>query len=376
MKKIGIMTFHASLNCGSMLQAYALQNVLSEKYKADVEIINYSNFGQRNYYSKWDIYPKPSVWINDFKALPYYKEIDKMRKDYNDFSKKYFNIKTKLLKRRRQLEGIDSKYDIVIAGGDQVWNIRCRDADIAYFLSFVKTAKKVAYSPSLGARNINRYALNPQKYAKLINDFDFLSVRETNGQKWLKELTGKDIPLIADPTLLMTAEEWDKKFDLKNVDEDFILLYAFSYSNKENNQILQQVSEKYNMPIYVIENKSWCINRLDKYGIKLWEQSGPIGLLTLMKNAKITLVQSFHGIIFSTLFHKTFWSLRNATIKNPDDDRAKVILHQLGLEDRAVTYDSLLTNDIMKKVDYKQVDENIKKLREKAFSYIESFIYE
>lgn len=376
MKKIGIMTFHASLNCGSMLQAYALQNVLSEKYKADVEIINYSNFGQRNYYSKWDIYPKPSVWINDFKALPYYKEIDKMRKDYNAFSKKYFNIKTKLLKRRRQLEGIDSKYDIVIAGGDQVWNIRCRDADIAYFLSFVKTAKKVAYSPSLGARNINRYAFNPQKYAKLINDFDFLSVRETNGQKWLKELTGKDIPLIADPTLLMTAEEWDEKFDLKNVDEDFILLYAFSYSNKENNQILQQVSEKYNMPIYVIENKSWCINRLDKYGIKLWEQSGPIGLLTLMKNAKITLVQSFHGIIFSTLFHKTFWSLRNATIKNPDDDRAKVILHQLGLEDRAVTYDSLLTKDIMKKVDYKQVDENIKKLREKAFSYIESFIYE
>ena len=45
MKKIGIMTFHASLNCGSMLQAYALQTVLSEKYKADVEIV--LNNGER-----------------------------------------------------------------------------------------------------------------------------------------------------------------------------------------------------------------------------------------------------------------------------------------------------------------------------------------
>lgn len=376
MKKIGIMTFHASLNCGSMLQAYALQTVLSEKYKADVEIINYSNFGQRNYYSKWDIFPKPSVWINDLKAIPYYKEIDKMRNDYNSFAKKYFNIKTKLLKKRSQLKGIDSKYDIVIAGGDQVWNVRCRDADIAYFLSFVKTAKKVAYSPSLGARNINKYAANPKKYANLINDFDFLSVRETNGQKWLKELTGKDIPLIADPTLLLTAEEWDKKFNLDNIKEDFILFYAFSYSNENNNKILQQLSKKYDMPIYVIENKSWCINRLDKYGIKLWKQSGPIGLLTLMKNAKITLVQSFHGIIFSTLFHKTFWSLRNATIKNPDDDRAKVILHQLGLENRAITYDDLLKKDVNTEIEYKHVDENVAKMRKTAFEYINSFMEE
>lgn len=376
MKKIGIMTFHASLNCGSMLQAYALQTILTEKYKADVEIINYSNFGQRNYYSKWDIFPKPSVWINNFKALPHYKEIDKMRADYDEFSKKYLNIRTKLLKRRSQLKGIDNKFDIVIAGGDQVWNVRCRDADIAYFLSFVKNAKKVAYSPSLGARNINKYALNPQKYAKLLNDFDYLSVREVNGQKWLKELTGKDIPLIADPTLLLSHDEWLNHLSIRKTKnkEKFMVYYAFYYNNEHNDEILQKLSAKMNMPIYIIDRKSWAINKLDKYGIKLYEKSGPIGILELMENAEISLVQSFHGIIFSALFHKTFWSLRNQTIKNPDDDRAKVILNQLGLEDRAITYEELLEKDITEKVDYKNADINIEKMRKKAFEYIESFL--
>lgn len=376
MKKIGIMTFHASLNCGSMLQAYALQTILTEKYKADVEIINYSNFGQRNYYSKWDIFPKTSVLINNFKALPHYKEIDKMRADYDEFSNKYLNIRTKLLKRRSQLKGIDNKFDIVIAGGDQVWNVRCRDADIAYFLSFVKNAKKVAYSPSLGARNINKYALNPQKYAKLLNDFVYLSVREVNGQKWLKELTGKDIPLIADPTLLLNHDEWINHLSIRKTKnkEKFMVYYAFYYNNEHNDEILQKLSAKMNMPIYIIDRKSWAINKLDKYGIKLYEKSGPIGILELMENAEISLVQSFHGIIFSALFHKTFWSLRNQTIKNPDDDRAKVILNQLGLEDRAITYEELLEKDITEKVDYKNADINIEKMRKRAFEYIESFL--
>ena len=181
--RIGIITFHASLNCGSMLQAFALQDVLRSKYNAEVEIINYSNFGQRNYYSNWDFFPKPSVWINNLKAIPYYASINAMRQDYQNFSNQYFTLSGPLLKKYSELKGIDERYDIVIAGGDQVWNVRCRDADKAYFLSFVKTAKKVAYSPSLGARNINKVALRPKMYAELVKDFDFLSVREDNGQK-------------------------------------------------------------------------------------------------------------------------------------------------------------------------------------------------
>lgn len=373
--KIGIITFHASLNCGSMLQAFALQEVLKKKYNADVQIINYSNLGQRCYYAKWDVFPRLSVIKGNIKALPYYEIIEKVRKDYHSFEEEYFNLSSsKLLKHYYELKGIDDKYDIIIAGGDQVWNVRCRDADKAYFLSFVKNAKKVAYSPSLGARNINKVTLNPKKYAKLVKDFDFLSVRENNGQKWLKQLTGIDVPIIADPTMLLTSEEWEQSLPIKNINEDFILFYAFSYSDEKNNEIMKKISEKVKMPIYIIDGKSWAVNRLDNYGIKLWKQSGPIGFLNLMKNAKLVFVQSFHGIVFSALFHKTFWSLRNVKVKNPDDDRAKVILKQTGLENRAITYDELLERNLYESIEYREVDEKIQKMRDKAFSYIEEFL--
>ena len=372
--KIGIITFHASLNCGSMLQAFALQEVLKTKFNADVEIINYSNFGQRNYYSNWDFFPKLSVQINNIKALPHHAAINKMREDYQNFEKKYFNLSDPLLKKYSDLKDIDGRYDIVIAGGDQVWNVRCRDADKAYFLSFVKNAKKVAYSPSLGARNINKFALRPQKYANLLNDFDYLSVRENNGQKWLKELIGTEVPIIADPTILFTREEWMQKLNIEPITEKFILFYAFSYANEHNNELLAKVSKKYNMPIYIIDNKQWNIYKLENYGIKLWKNSGPEAMLSLMNSAKIVLVQSFHGIVFSALFHKTFWSLRNSNVMNPDDDRAKVILRQTGLESRAICYDDLIKVDLTTEVEYEGCDRNIEQMRQKAFQYIETFL--
>ena len=38
-KKIGIITFHSSHNCGSMLQAYALQTVLEKRYGAELKLL-------------------------------------------------------------------------------------------------------------------------------------------------------------------------------------------------------------------------------------------------------------------------------------------------------------------------------------------------
>lgn len=128
------------------------------------------------------------------------------------------------------------------------------------------------------------------------------------------------------------------------------------------------------MPIYIIDGKQWNIHKLDKYGIRLWKKSGPVGLLSLMNSASIVLVQSFHGIVFSALFHKTFWSLRNKVIKNVNDDRARVILAQTGLEKRAICYDDLLNIDLKQDVDYTEVDVKIQQMRAKAFEYIESFL--
>ena len=50
-KKIGIITFHNSYNCGSMLQAYALQQIVDRLTERESEIVDFSNEGQQKLYS-------------------------------------------------------------------------------------------------------------------------------------------------------------------------------------------------------------------------------------------------------------------------------------------------------------------------------------
>ena len=53
--RIGIITFHAAFNYGSMLQAYALQTFL-EKKGHQVEIINFRPEIQKKTYSNTSVY--------------------------------------------------------------------------------------------------------------------------------------------------------------------------------------------------------------------------------------------------------------------------------------------------------------------------------
>lgn len=371
-KKIGIITFHASHNCGSMLQAYALQTVLTKKFNCEVEIIDYANRGSRNLYGVFDFRLKKSAIKSNLTTILHYPTIKKYHKDYQDFFNKHLK-KTSQSFTKKELAQLEDRYDIVIAGGDQVWNTLCPDADTAYFLDFVKKAKKVAYSPSLGGNNINK-ASNPTIYSNLIKDFDCLSVREPNGQKWIKELTGLEVPIIADPTLLLTKDEWLSQFDLPVIDEPFIFNYAFFHNRPNANLAIQRISEELKLPVYVLDSKSWAAYRLDKYGIKKFGMTGPLAFLALMANAQMVLTQSFHGTLFSALFHKQFWAYRAPSFQKIDDDRATAILAQLGLSDRYQVIDDLPNIDYKKQIDYSLTDEYISNLRNKAFDYIKSFL--
>ena len=53
MKKIGIITFHNSYNCGSMLGSYAIYRKMSE-IDPNAEIINFSSNGQQHLYSVFE----------------------------------------------------------------------------------------------------------------------------------------------------------------------------------------------------------------------------------------------------------------------------------------------------------------------------------
>lgn len=371
--KIGILTYHAAYNCGSMLQAFALQETLEKKYGADVEIINFSNRGQRQFYALWDTHLRPNILKLNLKALPYWKQIKINNNEFIKFKNQRLKIKTPLLKKYGDLIGIDKKYDIVVVGGDQVWNVICRDADKAYFLPFVKDAIKVSYSPSLGSVQIGKY-VNKEEYRKYIEDFDYISVREPNGKKWLQEITTRDIQIVADPTMVMTKEEWEQCIPINDIKQKFIFYYGFDFANSDNNRLLQNISKKVGLPIYIIDRKSWYMYNLAQYDFVLYEEGGPYGFLKMIKNAEIVFAKSFHGIAFSLVFNKNFWAICNRELKNPLDDRARHILKMMDIPERFMVLEDLDENNIFQKIDYQKVNVRMDELRKNAYAYMDLFM--
>lgn len=369
--KIGIITFHASHNCGSILQAYALQRFLKEKLNVESEIIDFSNKGQRDYYSVYVPFDSLKHLVKN--GLTFFIS-GKVKKEYAVYEE-YIHENLKLTKNRYlsrdELTEIAPKYDCLICGSDQVWNVTCVDADDAYFLSFASSVKKIAYATSLGAKNINKYALNPEKYKNYLKDFSAISVREGNGKKWINELmgnTGPKVDITLDPTLLFSGKEWCACTPSKIVSDKYIFYYAFNYT-KEVNETVRHISKKYSMPVYMFDVKSWGVKGNFRYGFKIADMYGPAAFLSLVKNAEMVLTTSFHGTVFSTVFKKNFWYL-DSSMHSKDDDRASYLLHQLGLENRLIDISKAREVDLLKFPDFNYSQILIEKLREHSMNYL------
>lgn len=375
MEKIGIITFHASHNNGSMLQTLALQSILKNKYGCKVEIINFSNYGQRNMYA---ILPKADNYKRVIKNIIWmtrYKDMKKQYNSYNDFSKKYFNLTKKEYSSSEQLKELDNVYDAVITGSDQVWNIACRDADDAYYLNFLDKTSKYAYAVSFGANNPFELDGNKTIHKDYVKLFKKVSVREKNAQRWIKEAMGKEVPICLDPTMLLSQEEWENIVDIGEkpiISGKYIYYYCFSINN-EVKKFLKWVSKKTKMPVYFMEAKEWILKMCWKDGIRLIGEYGPDVYMNVVKNAVLFITTSFHGTAFATIYKKNFWYI-NDGIPNKKDDRAVSFLSQLGLMDRYKTIDELKKLDLMQMPSYDKPYLELEKLKKHSYEYLDSII--
>lgn len=375
-KKIGIITFHASHNCGSMLQAYALQSTLTRLGYTN-EIINFSNAGSREMYSilpkihfcRRGIRGRISLW---FKSLGYYSLLKRQSEFYVSFLSQYLHLTEKEYRSDEELKNESFDFTHYITGSDQVWNICCKDADTAYYLDFVIEGKKIALAVSTGATILKNVAKDISIYERLVESFDAISVRERNSVKQFQELSGRnDIELLIDPTLLFTQKDWESQFDLSKpiVQGDYIFYYAFHYSH-EVNAIVKQIAQTLHIPVIIIDARAWGVNNCKKDGLTLCEKSGPIAFLNLMKYAKIVLTTSFHGTVFSVIFRRIFWFI-DSTMHNECDDRASTLLDQLGLTDRMIDGKALLQRNFCSRPDYSGIEDRINQLQDKEISFLE-----
>lgn len=349
-KKIGLITFHRSYNCGSLLQAYALQKIV-DGLGYDSEFVNFSSLGQREMYKPFKKNNNFKNLIKNFGILLVYPKVKNNIKQYQKFIKQYLNVGKSDYYLLNQLEHL--KYNAVISGSDQVWNITIPDSDDAYFLPWVCNGGKIAYAVSFGAKNINKISKFEDKYAQFIKNFDAVSTREFNGRKWIKELANVDAPVVLDPTLLLNIEDYNIIEDKQiYYPRNYIFYYSPSY-NKNINALVKQISAKYNLPVICFNTKSFFSSGAYLNGFKLPKYESPASYLSLIHNAELVITTSFHGTIFSSIYKKKFWTIKNGDMYG-DDDRVLTLVNELHLENRLISMNFNSNFDYMQCVDYSQ----------------------
>ena len=373
---IGMMTFHASHNNGSMLQALALQHILENHFHQKTELIDFSNQGQRNMYAP---VPKPKNWKQAIKSLIWSTNMSQMKHQYDSyeaFKKRYFHMSSDTYSSIEELKPLAYKYKAFITGSDQVWNIKCIDADDAYYLSFVKDRPKFAYAVSFGANNPFILEGDTKRYENYLEHFDKISVREKNAQKWIKEATGVEVPICLDPSMLLNESEWEQLVDVGDtpvISGDYIFYYCFSIT-EEVQHFLKSISKKTGMPVYFMEAKEWTLKMCWRNDIRLIRSYGPDVYMNVVKHAKLFVTSSFHGTAFGTIYRKNFWYIRSKHSESSLDDRASSFLTQLGLMSRYRTIAELSALDLFEPVDYTQLPDKLEPLRIHSFEYLQSVV--
>ena len=319
MKKVAILTINDDNNDGNRLQNYAVQEILKKQNVQVGTISNQFNIVGLRYIKK--------IIKNIIKKFLPIKVCFKRHNKYVKFIKfnKYIKYSKYHIDKNHIPKKLGKKYDLFITGSDQVWNHtfgRMSDID---FLTFAPKEKRTSFSASFGISEVP----NDMKeyYKKNLLGLNNLSVREEAGKKIIEDLTGRtDVEVLVDPTMLLTAEEWDKvsKKPKQLKTDKYILNYFLGELSESRKKEIDKIAK---------ENGCEVINILDKNSP--FYQTGPSEFLYLEKNAFLICTDSFHSCVFAILYNRPFIVFeREQKDLVSMNSRIDTLLSKFKLEDR------------------------------------------
>lgn len=366
MKKIGIVTIVSGLNLGNSLQNYALQIILNMLNCTAYTIIRndcYAHFDQTiKVLLKHNCFKRIIGLITNIKG---YRtsviENDKKKKYYRSFDKyiKFFVVQNYKISNLKKV--LDS-FDYFIVGSDQVWNPlwNVNDKD---FLLFATKSKRIAYAASFGISYIPIKQIEQYKF--WLSEMNFISVRESAGAEIIKNLIGKNVPVLLDPTLLLGVDEWRKVIKQPdfNVPKRYLLLYFLGERSTKLNLIINTIAQ---------ENDFEIIDILD-ISKDYYYKIGPSEFIYLVQNADLIYTDSFHGAVFSIIMNKVFVVVDRSK-KNICDMSSRIdsLLSKFNLENRRGTIENNYCKDNLFEINYDNIDEILEEEKKKSINYLKT----
>jgi hypothetical protein len=360
---VGIITFHRAINYGALLQVYALQTSV-EKLGCNCEVIDYHSNCIDRHYNKL-VLSKCKGFKNLAKFFLYARAQNSKYDKFHSFSNRYLHLSS-VCKNHNDLSLISSCYDFLISGSDQVWNHNLTDFDAAYFLSFEEDSrKKKAYGASFGILDIPEEKIDD--YRRFLKGYSYITVREKQGEKIVKNLTGNAVGVVLDPTLLLGKDEWNQ-IAAEIRERDYILIYSFGLSMTMK-RFVEGLSKRTGFRVIFLPAYYSVRDRIDASYVK---NAGPEEYLAFFKNARYVVTNSFHGIVFSLKYNKQFFIEKLEGTLKERNTRFDSLLDLLDLHDREIINGENCNID--EPINYTRVNGILEQERMKSMAYLERLV--
>lgn len=380
--KTGIITLVGN-NYGNRLQNYAVQELLKQygdvytviqekktpisQGKSKLQKLNPAYIKEAVDSRLLNIYHLSNRKMNTITRAAYFmKHRDEIKKSFTvrdrafkSFDDKYIRFEEEKL----HLTGDDNEpwvksYDAWVCGSDQIWNPNYPTATRNAFLQFTDEERRISLSASIGLSDINSM---PKEYKEWMKGIKYLSVREDAAADIVKKLTGRDAEVFLDPTMLLSREYWEKMADTSdsNLPKKFALCYFLGIRKKEYENYISTYLKNNNLESVELLNGEY----------PEYLELGPDQMVDAIRKSEVAFVDSFHGAVFSIIFHKQFVVFERKEAGLSMNSRLQTLLKKFGMENRVFTGDN--AEELLKPIDYSKVDEIIASEQKKVKEFLD-----
>lgn len=383
-KKIGIVTqWESSDNYGQQLQCWALQYCLKQK-GLEPYLIRYTPaFVPSSPPSPFYIRLLKAILIvpavmrlleihrykKQFKLIAENRRLSKMR-EFQQFREKYLSLSPVVYHGLNELQKNPPEADTYIVGSDQVWwfPLDKKEHEVWYLNFGKEDVIRASYAASFGMDSYPEELKD--KLKTQLAKFNCISVREETGRKICEEV-GYDAVHVVDPTLLLNREDYDSVFDITKKESQEILIYSLNYSSKKDipwNEIKKFVKHQ-SYKVKVITASGYIPARELFEGVD-YEYATIPQWIEAIANSQLVIASSFHGIVFSIIYHTNFVYVPIKGEHARGNSRVWELLHDLGLENMIWDEQKHMRYYINERIDWTIIDEKLKLKRQSSIDYI------
>lgn len=385
-KKVAIASCHDKINFGSVLQAYATQRALVDM-GADALTIDKRGLGKAISKGRDGYYLEHLFDVELYKAKlgfvghrvkqkldkPFGREMAARKAAFWQFEASHFRF-TERAGSFEELSRLVEPFDTVLVGSDQLW-LPVNIAGDYFTLSFAKPpVRKVSYATSFGVSEL------PGKYldltAHFLSDYSAVSVREDTGADLVQKATGKRCEVVCDPTMLLDAGKWSEVAAASAVDvpdEPYVLCY-FLGKNIWNRECAIRLARERGLKIVAIAHPDEYVGYDDVYADVYPWSAGPAEWVSLVSHAAYVCTDSFHGSVFSNIFHVPFSSFRRHENMGSQSTNSRIdtLLNVLGDADRICDSPEQFDAASARDVDFESVERRLEAYRSKSAAWLAS----